>query len=204
MAARQGCSGEARSGGRNEPEEREADRMAASVLKADAESGGGDRIDALGSGTSRPLDQASRAFFEPRFGADLSAVRIHDDPATRTLARTMGARPLPSAPTLALPKINFARTRARDDSCWPMSSRTWRAAMPACGATLRPTSRDAPPIRQTRQPPARRARLVRDQPRPAGLRALRHLPPGRGPELVAHVDHGIQPGSGLSQSRPAT
>ena len=40
----------------------------------------------------RPLDAATRAFFEPRFGQDLSRIRQHSDPAAERSARDVGAR----------------------------------------------------------------------------------------------------------------
>ncbi|MFC7737915.1 DUF4157 domain-containing protein [Roseomonas sp. GCM10028921] len=40
----------------------------------------------------RPLDAATRAFFEPRLGLDLGHVRLHDDPAAAQSARQVGAR----------------------------------------------------------------------------------------------------------------
>ena len=43
-------------------------------------------------GAGRPLDPASRAFFEPRFGLDFSRVRIHADPEASASARSLGAR----------------------------------------------------------------------------------------------------------------
>ena len=39
----------------------------------------------------RPLDPAARAFFEPRFGRDLSAVRVHDDARAAESAKAVGA-----------------------------------------------------------------------------------------------------------------
>jgi outer membrane protein OmpA-like peptidoglycan-associated protein len=41
--------------------------------------------------SGRPLDASSRAFFEPRFGRDLSAVRIHDDAPAAASARAVDA-----------------------------------------------------------------------------------------------------------------
>jgi hypothetical protein len=38
-----------------------------------------------------PLDMATRAFFEPRFGADLSGVRVHTDAAAAGSARSVRA-----------------------------------------------------------------------------------------------------------------
>jgi hypothetical protein len=39
----------------------------------------------------QPLDAANRAYFEPRFGQDLSRVQVHDDPAAALSARTVNA-----------------------------------------------------------------------------------------------------------------
>lgn len=39
----------------------------------------------------RPLDPAARRFFEPRFGRDLGAVRVHDDPPAAVSALSVGA-----------------------------------------------------------------------------------------------------------------
>jgi hypothetical protein len=47
-------------------------------------------VSSLGPG--RPLPTAERAFFEPRFDADFSAVRIHDDNSAGRAARALGAR----------------------------------------------------------------------------------------------------------------
>ncbi len=44
------------------------------------------------STSGRPLGTADRAFFEPRFGRDFSAVRVHDDDAAARSARSIGAR----------------------------------------------------------------------------------------------------------------
>lgn len=40
----------------------------------------------------RPLDQATRAFFEPRFGYDFSRVRVHSDAQSAESARAVNAR----------------------------------------------------------------------------------------------------------------
>jgi hypothetical protein len=40
----------------------------------------------------RPLDAATRAYFEPRFGVDLHAVRIHDEPRAIASASDVSAR----------------------------------------------------------------------------------------------------------------
>ncbi|GIH02244.1 hypothetical protein Rhe02_03110 [Rhizocola hellebori] len=47
--------------------------------------------EALGS-AGQPLDSAARAFFEPRFGRDLSLVRVHTGEAARRSAAAMNAR----------------------------------------------------------------------------------------------------------------
>jgi hypothetical protein len=43
-------------------------------------------------GPGHPMATAERAFFEPRFGADFSAVRLHDDALAHRAARAMDAR----------------------------------------------------------------------------------------------------------------
>jgi hypothetical protein len=48
-------------------------------------------IDAL-QGAGQPLPESSRAFFEPRFGADFSQVRVHTDSRAAGLARAVNAR----------------------------------------------------------------------------------------------------------------
>jgi Domain of unknown function (DUF4157) len=54
-----------------------------------------DATQSIIAGLSRggsPLPASERAFFEPRFGIDLSDVRIHDGPAIDTAARSIQAR----------------------------------------------------------------------------------------------------------------
>lgn len=46
----------------------------------------------LGLGRGRPMPAAVRAFFEPRFGRDLSAVRLHTDAAAERSAHAINAR----------------------------------------------------------------------------------------------------------------
>lgn len=48
--------------------------------------------DRLGLGPERRLGPAERAFFEPRYGADLSGVRIHDNPEAADSAAGLDAR----------------------------------------------------------------------------------------------------------------
>jgi hypothetical protein len=43
------------------------------------------------AGAGRPLDAATRGYFEPRFGASFADVRVHDHPAAHASARDIGA-----------------------------------------------------------------------------------------------------------------
>lgn len=43
-------------------------------------------------GTGKPLNKVERSFFEPRFRADLSSVRIHDDQAANNASKSINAR----------------------------------------------------------------------------------------------------------------
>ena len=89
---------------RGDPTERAADRIAARVL-----GGRGGRVEgevvrpappghALrlpeppDPGVGRPLPRTERAYFEPRFGRDLSDVRIHTGDRAADSARQLGAR----------------------------------------------------------------------------------------------------------------
>jgi hypothetical protein len=47
---------------------------------------------APGLGAGRPLDQATRYYFEPRFGADFSNVRVHDHAEAHRAAAGLGAQ----------------------------------------------------------------------------------------------------------------
>ena len=83
----------------NDPLEAEADRVAAEVLeRPDADVSERSPSHARGVQTSeglpfggRPLDEETRAFFEPRFGYDFSRVRIYPDERAGDSARSMGA-----------------------------------------------------------------------------------------------------------------
>ncbi|MDH3974173.1 MAG: DUF4157 domain-containing protein [Deltaproteobacteria bacterium] len=63
------------------------DMAAASGVTPDTVSG----ISSL-QGGGRPLSESSRAFFEPRFGADFSGVRIHEGSSAAYLAQSVNAR----------------------------------------------------------------------------------------------------------------
>jgi hypothetical protein len=49
------------------------------------------RSAAFGSNSGRPLSAGLRAYFEPRFGADFSGVRVHDNATVATTAREISA-----------------------------------------------------------------------------------------------------------------
>ncbi len=84
--------------------EREADRTADAVMRmplpnaAQAKAGGFPAPRSWRSGRvglqsgGRPLSDAERAFFEPRFGRDFGNVRLHDDGRAEALADNLNAR----------------------------------------------------------------------------------------------------------------
>ncbi len=84
-----------------EPNEKEAARVAEQVTRSPAPAGAAANISPpsapsprrllSGLGDGQTLDAATRAFFEPRFGADLGAVRVHHDHRASAVARRFGA-----------------------------------------------------------------------------------------------------------------
>lgn len=64
--------------------------IASGTKSATAEPAAGKAINSLGAG--RPLALRDRAFFESRFGHDLSSVRLHDGAAAHKASRSIGAR----------------------------------------------------------------------------------------------------------------
>jgi hypothetical protein len=80
-------------GRRDDPSERDADRTANAVLSR-AAVGGLPRSAAKGGGTlgGEPLPDGARAYFEPRFGHDLSGVRIFTDARAHAAADALHAR----------------------------------------------------------------------------------------------------------------
>jgi hypothetical protein len=58
-------------------------------------------------GTGGPLPSGERAFFEPRFGVDLSGVRVHADPAAASASHALGARAFGIGPELAFAAGEF-------------------------------------------------------------------------------------------------
>jgi hypothetical protein len=105
-------------GGTSDPEEADADRVARGVMgqeppctcgtgvpcascgssgptvrrKRAGKRHAPDMTGNLGLGRGRPLGASERGFFEPRLGADLSEVRVHDDPAAARAAGHLDAR----------------------------------------------------------------------------------------------------------------
>jgi hypothetical protein len=100
-------------GARDDPLERAADQAAARVMAMDAApiapAGAGMRLRRRAeggatagtapasvaqvlAGPGRPLPEASRAFFEPRFGHDFGRVRIHTDAQAAASARAVSAQ----------------------------------------------------------------------------------------------------------------
>ena len=73
----------------------------------------GGRISGLGAGI--PLPSSGRSFFEPRFGRDLSRVRLHTDPAASDAARLLRARAFAVGPHIAFGRGEYdpAGTRGR-------------------------------------------------------------------------------------------
>lgn len=60
-------------------------------VSADNSTAGLGQVDSTLQQPGRPLDPAARAFFEPRFGVDFSAVRIHTDTQAAESARAVSA-----------------------------------------------------------------------------------------------------------------
>lgn len=85
-----------------DPDEQEADRMADRIIRmpeppgpSNSERGRASQIPRAGAtiveGVGQPLPQALRDFFEPRFGCDLAAVRIHVDRDAADSAKAFNA-----------------------------------------------------------------------------------------------------------------
>ena len=61
----------------------------------------------------RPLDTASRAFFEPRFGHDFSRVRVHADPRAAASAGAIGAHAYAMGPNIVFAAGQYAPSSQR-------------------------------------------------------------------------------------------
>lgn len=60
------------------------------------------------SRSGRPLSSSERAFFEPRLGVDLSAVRLHTGAPSEALAEALGARAFTVGPHIFFGRGNYA------------------------------------------------------------------------------------------------
>ena len=104
-------------GATDDPMEREADRVADNVVRRKCDCGGTcadcqkdqeatirrsatksaglpaapAAVHNVVNSPGRPLDHATRSFFEPRFGRDLSGIEVHTDPAAAESARSINA-----------------------------------------------------------------------------------------------------------------
>jgi hypothetical protein len=65
------------------------------------------RIHALRGG-GKPLPDATRAFFEPRFGSDFSHVRVHADARAAAAARAVNARAFTVGPDIVFGGAQYA------------------------------------------------------------------------------------------------
>ena len=72
-----------------------------------------------------PLDAATRAFFEPRFGRDFSHVRVHTDERAAASAASVGALAYTVGPDIAFAAGRYAPGTLGGRDCLPMSWRTW-------------------------------------------------------------------------------
>ena len=64
-------------------------------------------------GPGEPLDAATRTFFEPRFGRDLSGVRVHAGSRAADMAREIHARAFTAAPNIVFGRDQY-RPHSRD------------------------------------------------------------------------------------------
>jgi hypothetical protein len=80
--------------------------VAPGTAAAPASTGAAKAIGALNGG--RPLAPAERAFFEPRLGADLSPVRVHDGPEADRAAKSVNARAFALGSDIAFAKGEYA------------------------------------------------------------------------------------------------
>ena len=69
----------------------------------------------------QPLDSATRAYFEARFGQDFSRVRVHSGSAAEQSARAMSANAYTVGHNIVFDAGRLAPGRTRDGGCLPMS-----------------------------------------------------------------------------------
>ena len=78
-------------------------------------------IHSLSHGGS-PLPQTTRAFFEPRFGADFSQVRVHTDSRAAETANSINAKAFTVGPNIAFGAGQYApESREGQADYWRMS-----------------------------------------------------------------------------------
>jgi hypothetical protein len=76
-------------------------------------------------GGGQPLPESTRAFFEPRFGQDFRAVRVHADADAAQAARSVKLALIPLARTSCSLLESTRLTRLMAEGCWPTSLHTW-------------------------------------------------------------------------------
>lgn len=74
-----------------------------------------------GQRLGRPLDEASRAFMEPRFGRDLGAVRIHTAAAAARSARLLNAHAFTVGDDIHFAGGRYDSATLPDARCWRMN-----------------------------------------------------------------------------------
>jgi len=72
-----------------------------------------------------PLNASARAFFEPRFGANFSQVRLHTDARAAQSARTIGALSYTVGPHIAFAQVTARLGLARASACSLTNSLMW-------------------------------------------------------------------------------
>ena len=70
-------------------------------------------VDSTLRSTSQPLDKTTRSFFEPRFGYDLSSIRIHTGSDATTSANALGARAYTLGSSIVFGSGEFAPATAQ-------------------------------------------------------------------------------------------
>jgi uncharacterized protein DUF4157 len=153
-------------GSDNAPEEREADRIADSIMSGSAAAaccstcaddggtlrrkpnGGAGAVtargDVFGGGRGRPLDAGTRAFFEPHFG-DLSNVRIHHGEEAAVTADSIHARAYTAGRDIGFARGEYAPENSEGRKL--IAHELAHVAQGADGAIRRkPRKDDMPPV----------------------------------------------------------
>jgi hypothetical protein len=117
------------------------------------------------SGSGRPLSDADRSYFEPRLGRDLSAVRVHDEPAAARGAQAIGARAFALGSDIGFAPGEYAPGTPRGR--WLMAHELAHVAQQTAPRTL-----GGPALTPSAPAIAMRGPLIaRPVPRPPALRA---------------------------------